>query len=153
MTNADLNDVRDADGTVIKGQCHCGYITYELHWPDQAATIPTRACSCSFCTKHGGNYTSHGAARLAAVVRDLDLVSKYRFGTETADFYFCCRCGVVPFVTSEIDGGLYAVVNVNSFEGIDPARFSRAVTDFDGETTQSRLERRKRNWIPSVTIT
>ncbi len=59
----------------------------------------------------------------------------------------------MPFVTSTIEGTLYAVVNVNSFEGIDPACFSRAVTDFDGETTQSRLDRRKRNWIPTVTIT
>ncbi len=63
------------------------------------------------------------------------------------------RCGVVPFVTSMNEDNLYAVVNVNSFEGIDPSCFSRAVTHFDGETTESRLDRRKRNWIPSVTIT
>ncbi len=87
------------------------------------------------------------------MVHDRALVSRYRFGTETAEFYLCSRCGVVPFVTSAIEGNLYAVVNVNSFEGIDPSRFSRAVTDFDGETTKSRLDRRQRNWIPSVTIT
>ena len=137
----------------IEGKCHCGNITYLLAWPGAAATIPVRACSCTFCTKHGGVYTSHRDAELAAVVRDQALVSRYRFGTETAEFYLCSRCGVVPFVTSTIEGNLYAVVNVNSFEGIDPARFSRAVTDFDGETTDSRLDRRKRNWIPSVTIT
>jgi hypothetical protein len=137
----------------IEGKCHCGNITYLLAWPGAAATIPVRACSCTFCTKHGGVYTSHRDAELAAVVHDQALVSRYRFGTETAEFYLCSRCGVVPFVTSEIAGNLYAVVNVNSFEGIDPARFSRAVTDFDGETKQSRLDRRKRNWIPSVTVT
>ncbi len=136
----------------IEGRCHCGNITYLLAWPGAAATIPVRACSCTFCIKHGGVYTSHRDAELAAVVHDQALVSRYRFGTQTAEFYLCSRCGVVPFVTSEIAGNLYAVVNVNSFEGIDPARFSRAVTDFDGETTESRLDRRRRNWIPSVTI-
>ncbi len=137
----------------IKGKCHCGNITYVLHWPGAGTDIPVRACSCTFCTKHGGVYTSHGDAELAAVVHDAGLVSHYRFGTETAEFYLCSRCGVVPFVTSTIVDHLYAVVNVNSFEGIDPSSFSRAVTDFDGETTESRLDRRKRNWIPSVTIT
>ena len=137
----------------IDGKCHCGNITYLLRWPGEATEIPVRACSCTFCTKHGGVYTSHRDAALAAAVHDQGLVSHYRFGTGTAEFHLCSNCGVMPFVTSMIEDTLYAVVNVNSFEGIDPARFSRAVTDFDGETTQSRLDRRKRNWIPSVTIT
>ncbi len=137
----------------IEGKCHCGNITYVLRCPCEGTKIPVRACSCTFCTKHGVVYTSHCDAELAAVVHDEALVSQYRFGTETAEFYLCSRCGVVPFVTSMIEDNLYAVVNVNSFEGIDPSSFSRAVTNFDGETTESRLDRRKRNWIPSVTIT
>ncbi len=137
----------------IEGKCHCGNITYVLRWPHEGTKIPVRACSCTFCTKHGGTYTSHCDAELTAVVYDKALVSQYKFGTETAVFYLCSRCGVVPFVTSMIEDNLYAVVNVNSFEGIDPSCFSRAVTDFDGETTESRLDRRKRNWIPTVTIT
>ena len=136
----------------IEGKCHCGNITYVLHWPGEGTKIPVRACSCTFCTKHGGTYTSHCDAKLAAVVHDEALASQYRFGTGTAEFYLCSRCGVVPFVTSMIEDNLYAVVNVNSFEDIDPSCYSRAVTDFDGETTESRLDRRKRNWIPSVTI-
>ncbi len=71
----------------------------------------------------------------------------------TAEFYICSRCGVVAFVTSMIEDNLYAVVNVNSFEGIDPSCYSRAIANFEGETTESRLDRRKRNWIPSVIIT
>ncbi len=137
----------------IDGKCHCGNITYVLQWPGEGENIPVRACGCTFCTKHGGTYTSHRDAELAAVVQDRALVSHYRFGTETAEFYLCSRCGVVPFVTSTIEDNLDAVVNASRFEGIDPACFSRAFTDFDGETTASRLERRKRNWIPAVTIT
>jgi len=78
------------------------------------------------------------------------LVSKYQFGTKTAEFYVCSVCGVVPFVLSEIDGNEFAVVNVNTFGDTGSFSFSSKSTNFDGEDTGSRLERRKRNWIPTV---
>jgi hypothetical protein len=56
----------------------------------------------------------------------------------------------VPVVTSQIDGRLYAVVSVNAFEGVDLTRIRRAPASFDGEGTDSRLARRKRNWIADV---
>lgn len=136
----------------IEGKCHCGNIRYVLDWPGEGSDISVRACGCSFCTKHGGNWTSHCGAELVAEVRDAALLSKYRFGTQTAEFYVCARCGAVPFVTSTIDDRLYAVVNVNTFEGINASSLARTATNFDGEGTGDRLERRKLNWIPSVRI-
>ncbi len=53
---------------------------------------------------------------------------------------------------SEIDGVPYAVVNVNTFEGVDPAILVRRVTDFEGETTAERHARRQRSWTPNVTV-
>jgi len=53
-------------------------------------------------------------------------------------------------VTSRIDGHLYAVVSVNAFEGIDQSLLRRASASFDGEGKDSRLARRKRNWIANV---
>ena len=136
----------------IEGKCHCGNIRYALDWPGDGTDIKIRACGCSFCVKHGGSWTSHRDSELIAEARDASLVSKYKFGTRTAEFYVCSRCGAVPFVTSEIDDHLYAVVNVNTFEGIDPSSLMRTATNFDGEGTGDRLERRKRNWIPTVRI-
>ena len=136
----------------IEGKCHCGSIRYVLNWPGDATDIPIRACGCSFCTKHGGSWTSHRDSELVAEVREASLVSKYRFGTGTADFYVCARCGAVPFATSAIDDHLYAVVNVNTFEGINPSSLLRTATNFDGEGSGERLERRKRNWINAVRI-
>jgi hypothetical protein len=83
-------------------------------------------------------------------VRDPSLVSKYAHGTRTADFHVCARCGVVPLVTSRLDGRLYAVVSVNAFDGVDPSLLRRESRDFEGEGTDDRLARRKRNWIPEV---
>ena len=136
----------------IEGKCHCGNIGYTLDWPGDAAEVPARACGCSFCVKHGAVWTSHAGAELVAAIRDDNLVSKYRFGTATADFYVCSRCGGSPFVISTIDDRAYAVVNVNTFEGVDPALLVRRPTNFDGEDTGSRLDRRKRNWIGTVRV-
>jgi len=62
----------------------------------------------------------------------------------------CAHCGVVPLVTSRIAGRLYAVVNVNTFENVDPASVRRAAASFDGESEDARLERRQRIWIGDV---
>ncbi len=134
----------------IHGRCHCGNIAFELDWPGDPLEIPARACGCSFCVKHGGLWTSNPKARLAVTIRDRRLVSPYAFGTRTATFHICSRCGAVPIVTSEIDGCTYAVVNVNVLENVDPASLRRTSADFEGEGLESRLGRRKRNWIPTV---
>ena len=134
----------------ITGKCHCGNICYEFLWPGPESHIPVRACSCSFCMKHGGVYTSHPDGQLAVQVSDPALVNKYSFGTKTAEFHICSVCGVVPFVTSTIEGNQYAVVNVNTFEGVDHADFDSSATDFDGESIGDRLERRKQKWIAQV---
>lgn len=136
----------------IEGKCHCGNITYVFSWPGDKSKIPVRTCSCTFCTMHGGTYTSHRKAKLSAAIRDQTQLSKYRFGTGTADFFVCSRCGAVPFVTSEIHGRLYAVVNVNTFEGVDHSTFQRVMMDFEDEGADSRLKRRSETWIPNVTI-
>ena len=135
---------------LIKGRCHCGNVAFDLDWAGEAREIPARACGCSFCIKHGGVWTSSPQATLAVSIADPALVSRYAFGTRTAEFHVCVRCGVVPVVTSEIAGRLYAVVNVNTFDGVDAALLRRSPANFDGEGTDSRLERRARNWIGRV---
>lgn len=109
-----------------------------------------RACTCSFCVKHGGVWTSNPKGALEVTIADPALVSRYGFGTRTADFHVCTRCGMVPAVTSRIDGGVYAVANVNTFENVDRARLKRGSASFDGEGEDSRLARRKRSWILEV---
>jgi hypothetical protein len=137
---------------LIHGRCHCGNVSFELDWPGDAANIPARACGCGFCTRHGGVWTSHPGSRLRVKIEQDALVSRYEFATRTATFHVCARCGVPPVVTSKIEDRTYAVVNVNCFDDVDPARLDRATTSFDGESVESRLARRKRGWIADVTF-
>ena len=135
---------------LINGSCHCGNISFALDWLPTPTEIPARACGCSFCTKHGGVWTSTPTGALKIKVKDPALVMRYAFGTRTAEFHVCSNCGVVPVVTSEIAGRLYAVVNVNTFDGVEPTLLRRSPANFDGEGTDSRLARRARNWIGRV---
>ena len=136
----------------ILGKCHCGNVAFELQWPQTDGEIAVRACGCDFCVKHGGVYTSNPHAVLTAQVENAAQITKYRFGTGTADFHVCKQCGAVPFITSMIDGNLYAVVNVNTFENVPREQLQQSASDFSGESTDERLARRQRNWIPTVRI-
>ncbi len=135
---------------LIHGSCHCGNIAFDLRWDPDLPQIPARARDCSFCLKHGGVWTSSPEASLWIEVKDPALVDKYTFGTCTALFHVCRRCGVVPVVTSQIDARLYAVVSVNAFDGVDPSRVRKSAASFDGESVESRLDRRKARWIADV---
>jgi hypothetical protein len=136
----------------IAGSCHCGNISYALDWPGEAAEIQARSCGCTFCVKHGGVWTSHPRASLRARMTDAGEVARYAFGTESADFLVCARCGVAPLVTSRIGEQTYAVVNVNTFDDFDRSRLRVQPASFDGEELESRLERRRRHWIAEVSL-
>ena len=81
------------------------------------------------------------------------LLTRHTFGTRTADFLVCKQCEDIPVVTSEIDGRLYAVVNIHALHGISPTLLKHFQSDFDGETVEARTNRRRQNWISNVTIT
>jgi len=134
----------------FRGACHCGNVKLELDWRGDPHAIPARACQCSFCLRHGAVWTAHPGSVLEVFIRDADLVSPYAFGTATATFHVCRRCGVVPAVTSLIDEKLFAVVNVNVLEGVDPAALQHATVDLEGEDAETRLARRARGWIGTV---
>jgi hypothetical protein len=85
-------------------------------------------------------------------IRDPSLASTYTFGTKTADFHICTRCGVVPLVTSRIEGRIFAVVNVNAFDNVEPSLLRRSTSTLGDEDEPTRLARRMRNWIGNVVL-
>lgn len=117
--------------------------------PDPAE-IPVRVCSCSFCTSQGAAWTATPYGVLKIKVAEPESVSHHAFATRTAEFHICSRCGALPMVTSRIDGKLYAVVNVNTFERLDAPLLRRSPITLDDESEGERLARRRRNWSADV---
>ena len=134
----------------IHGSCHCGNIRVTIDWPDSGPAIPVRACGCGLCTKHRAAWTSHPDGRFYLRIADDSRVTRYRFGTKTADFHVCLTCGAIPIVTCIIEGIRYAVFNVNTFDDVDRSQLIETATNFEGETTENRLARRRRNWTPEA---
>jgi len=134
----------------INGSCHCGNVCFTFDWPADQSEIPVRACTCSFCQKHGGRWTSHPSGQFSLQVATSARMTIYRFGSETADFHVCANCGVVPIVTCWIEDQRFAVVNANSFIDIDGARLVEMPMNFDAEPTQARLARRRTTWTPEA---
>ena len=132
------------------GACHCGNIHLRMWLTRLPPDNPVRSCACSFCRAHATRTVSdpHGLVEVGA--DDWALVEQYRFGSRTADYLICRRCGVYVGAVCETGAGLRAVINTNSLA--DRAAFTQAAStpDYEGETMESRLARRAVNWMPAV---
>jgi hypothetical protein len=135
---------------LINGSCHCGNLSFRLNWQPEPGVILARACTCSFCRKQGAVWTSCPTGSLAITVRDHSRLSQYSFATRTARFHVCAVCGGVPVATSQIDHRLYAVVNVNAFENVEPSLLSTVTASLNDEDESTRVTRRARSWIADV---
>src|SRR5262249_61755977 len=74
---------------LISGRCHCGNISFALDWRPEPSEIPARACTCSFCAKHGGVWTSCPTRSLILCVKDSKRESKNQLSTNTAEVHVC----------------------------------------------------------------
>ena len=131
---------------VYGGSCHCSAIKVALRTSKTGAELGARSCQCSFCRAHGASWTSDPAGALDIEVTGP--VSRYRFGTGTAEFVICATCGVVPAVIYQEDERLLGVVRVDCLRERDSFLAHATPTDFDGEDVEQRLARRSQKWTP-----
>lgn len=126
-----------------QGQCHCGAIRFAF---ETAQSLAPRACQCSFCRRHGARTVTdpEGSAVLALGPETI----RYRFGTGTTDFLICGRCGIYVGATAELDGRVYATLNLNAFD--DPRlELEAAPVSYDGEDAAGKANRRRAKWTPA----
>ena len=133
-----------------EGGCHCGNLRLTLRLTQTPDQVRLRACGCSFCRANQTRTASDPDGACDIWADDWNEVSLYRFGTGTAEFVICRRCGIYIGAIGETTAGTRAVINTNSLE--DRALFngSPAPTDHNGESVESRLARRAANWTPTV---
>jgi hypothetical protein len=132
------------------GGCHCGNIHVRLRLSKPPQESPLRACACSFCRAHNTRTVADADGLFEMRADDWSLVEPYRFGSRTADYYVCRRCGNYVAAVCETAAGARAVVNVNCLG--DRAAFTQvpSAPNYDGEAAEARLRRRATNWMPAV---
>lgn len=74
------------------GSCHCGRIQFEV----LADIDHLRECNCSICIRRGA-LNFRVAKENLSLLTPLEDVSLYQWGSETAQDYFCPKCGILPF--------------------------------------------------------
>jgi hypothetical protein len=133
-----------------RGGCHCGNLRLNLRLTREPAEVRLRACGCSFCRAHNTRTASDPQGSVDIWAEDWTLVQSYRFGTGTAEFVICRRCGVYIGAIGESGAGARAVINTTCLD--DRAAFTRepAPVDHGGEATDDRLARRAANWTPAT---
>jgi hypothetical protein len=134
-----------------RGGCHCGNLRVDVWLPRPASEMAVRSCACSFCRAHATRTVSDAAGQAELRAEDWSDVARYRFGSRTADYLLCRRCGVYVGAACDTAAGLRAVINTRCL--LDGAAFDRAAAhpDYDGEAVEQRLARRAANWMPLVT--
>lgn len=133
-----------------QGGCHCGNLQVHVRLTKPPAANHLRSCACSFCRSHATRTVSDPQGQVDLRASDWSLVGRYRFGSRTADYLLCHRCGVYIGAICETSAGTRAVVNTLCLH--DRAAFTRSPVrhDYDGEATGARLARRAANWMPAV---
>lgn len=134
------------------GGCHCGNVRYVYVSSQAPEAWSVRRCTCTHCVRFGARYTSGPGTRLDVTVLYASLAQHYEFGTRTAQFLRCGKCGVMVLAASETDGRRIAVLNVNTLDDCETMDFVVTTGDFDAEDREGRLARRARNWIRDVSI-
>lgn len=129
----------------LHGSCHCGQLKLRFESTKEPEQLAVRVCQCSFCVRHGSRCTSDPAGKIIVDIGEPGVTSRYRFGMKSADFLICGRCGV--FIGAFMDA--LAVLNLNALD--DRARFVQPAQpmDYDGESLEQRLARRRERWTPA----
>jgi len=132
------------------GGCHCGNLRVRVRLTRPPSDSILRSCACSFCRAHATRTVSDPAGSCLIRADDWSLVEQYRFGSYTADYLICRRCGVYIGAVCYTPSGTRAVINTNCLD--DRADFSQEPLrpDYDGEAAEARLARRAANWTPAT---
>lgn len=128
------------------GACHCGIVHVEFRTERDPNVWPLRQCTCSFCIRFAGVYTSDPAGAIA--IQTNAELKRYQFGQRTAEFLFCPNCGVYFGATALIGDARFGVLSVRVLERVLLDHGKAKPMDFDDETVELRTARRRQNWTP-----
>ncbi|MBI1622521.1 GFA family protein [Aquamicrobium zhengzhouense] len=120
------------------GACHCSSVRFRVRLKNGLDSA--RRCTCSFCRMRGA--VAVGADREDfELLEGADALTTYTFNTDTAQHYFCSRCGIYTHHLRRSNQNEYGI-NAACLEGISPFDFEKVLV-IDGINHPSDDENRK----------
>jgi len=108
----------------VQGGCHCRAVRFEAEVGQRP--VPALDCNCSVCRMTGFLHVMVSHAQFA-LLSGTDALSTYRFGTGTAEHFFCRHCGVKSFYQPRSHPDAWSI-NAHCLD----APMELAVEPFDG---------------------
>ena len=96
------------------GGCHCGNIEVHLRLSKRPEDSYLRACACAFCRGHATRTVADVDGLVEVRANDWSLVEPYRFGSATADYLVCRRCGIYVAAICETAAGTIITANTTT---------------------------------------
>ncbi|MDA0821186.1 MAG: hypothetical protein O3C28_02025 [Proteobacteria bacterium] len=133
---------------IYSGACQCGSLKFHFSTALAPADWRVRRCTCSFCRQHPKHiHVSDPEGSVRYEFLHKERVSRFRFGTKTADFITCNHCGSYIGAVMLHENGNFAVLNVEHLSA-DLRLPTPPEVSFDGEDLEQRLARRNSGWTP-----
>ncbi|WP_319569131.1 GFA family protein [Cohaesibacter marisflavi] len=114
-------------GHCYNAACHCGSVQFRVTISKNDK--PPRRCTCSICRMRGAAAVSTPLDGIE-FLKGEEMLTKYQFGTMTAEHYFCSKCGIYTHHKRRSSPNEYGI-NVACIEGVSPFDFEEIVV-FDG---------------------
>ena len=115
-----------------QGGCHCKRILFNFFSPPKVKVVK---CNCSICIHLSYLHLiiPHNDFKLLS---DSKLLNSYKFGTNSANHFFCINCGIKSFYQPRPHKKAYSV-NYNSI--INPPTILKII-EFDGRNFEQNLK-------------
>lgn len=130
----------------VEAVCHCEDLRFVLTTKRDVSELAYRVCGCEHCARRRPIYVADPEGSVAFELASGGALTRYRFGTATADFISCARCGCMAGALCFIDGRPFAVLNAALFR--ERPEVVPATISAEGESVEGRSHRRAKNWTP-----
>jgi hypothetical protein len=133
------------------GSCFCNNISFVMELTQPLNQYNPRECDCDFCQKHGSAAISDKDGTLDITIKDLQLLSKFRQGSNLAEFLICKICGVFVAVCYDDYGKIYGAINSRTVT--NKKEFgSNTLVSPEKLSNDEKIQRWKMLWFPNVHI-
>ncbi|MCT8999979.1 GFA family protein [Chelativorans intermedius] len=111
------------------GSCHCGAVRF---CADLDLGDGTSRCNCSICAK-GRFWKAIVADADFQLLSGQEMLSEYRFGSNSIAHLFCRTCGIKPFGRGRLEelGGTFYAINVACLDDATPEELASAPVAFE----------------------
>lgn len=101
----------------LRATCHCGAVELRVTLAEPLSSAAR--CDCSFCRRRAAPNVSARKENVA-VIRGTDKLTRYSFGTHTAQHFFCSVCGIYLYHVRRSNPEECGV-NLGTLDGVNPA--------------------------------